>query len=91
MKLYRYSQASPHNIDDGPYRNCVPLGIDGLEKHCTIVNDPEEADYFHIGQIREDSTVKLYQSDGSEFEYFKGNEHRMYSNNNGTSQKIQIL
>jgi len=76
MKLYRYPQASPHNIDDGPYRNCVPLGIDGLEKHCTIVNDPEEADYFHVGQIREDSTIKLYESDGSEFEYFKGNEHR---------------
>tara|TARA_R110000824_G_scaffold24798_2_gene86881 strand:+ start:4149 stop:5072 length:924 start_codon:yes stop_codon:yes gene_type:complete len=76
MKLYRYPQASPHNIDDGPYRNCIPLGIDGLAQHCTIVNDPNEADYFHIGQIREDSNIKLYESDGSEFEFFKGNEHK---------------
>ena len=76
MKLYRYPQASPHNIDDGPYRNCIPLGIDGLTQHCTIVNNPNEADYFHIGQIREDSNIKLYESDGSEFEFFKGNEHK---------------
>ena len=71
MKLYRYPQASPHNIDDGPYRNCVPLGVDGLKKHCTIVDNPDEADYFHVGQIREDSNIKLYESDGSEFEFFK--------------------
>ena len=76
MKLYRYPQASPHNIDDGPYRNCIPLGVDGLAEHCTIVDNPNDADYFHVGQIREDSNIKLYESNGSEFEFFEGNESR---------------
>ena len=75
--LYIYDNASPHVHDSSErYKGCVPLSESGISKHFTVVNNPDSADYLYVGQIREDSNVPLFKSDGSEFEFLKGNEHR---------------
>lgn len=75
--LYIYDQASPHVHDSSErYKGCVPLSEPGIEKHFTVVTNPEVADYLYVGQIREDSNVPLFKSDGTEFKYFAEHSNR---------------
>lgn len=77
MNLYIYPQASCHVHDSiEKYRGCTPLCEDGIKKHINVVTDHTQADYYYMGQIREDSNVPLFKSTGDEFEHFKGNEKR---------------
>jgi len=86
MKLYIYPQASPH-VHDGiaKYVNTVPLSQQGIQKHCQVVTNPKDADYFYMGQIREDSKVPLFKSTGAEFEFYRGNEDRHIADIEGES------
>jgi len=77
MKLFIYPQASPHVHDNIPKLiGCVPLSKDGIARHFEVITDPKQADYYYMGQIREDSKVPLFKSTGEEFEFYKGNESR---------------
>lgn len=74
-KLYIYPNASHHDQDTiEEYKDTVPLSEAGIKKHFTVVDTPENADYFYIGQISNASTVPLYESTGEEFPFFNGNE-----------------
>lgn len=78
INLYIYPHAQPHVHDSDPYYiNTVPLSYEGIKKHCNIV-PPQQADYFYMGQITNDSisnnSITLY--DKHKFPYFKGNEDK---------------
>ena len=78
INLYIYPHAQPHVHDSAPrYINTVPLSDIGIRDHCNIV-PPENADYFYMGQITNDSisknSITLY--DKNNFPYFEGNEDR---------------
>ena len=78
INLYIYPHAQPHVHDSDPhYINTVPLSYEGIKKHCNIV-PPQQADYFYMGQITNDSisnnSITLY--DKHKFPYFEGNEDK---------------
>lgn len=52
MKLYLYPNIIPH-IQDlyTPYRNSTPLSEEGIRKHCAVVSDPKQANFYYMGQI----------------------------------------
>jgi hypothetical protein len=52
LTLYLYDNARPHIHDSIPaYVNCVPLSKQGIAKHFTLTQNPDEADYFYQGQL----------------------------------------
>ena len=68
IKLYIYPNASDHVHDQIPkYQGVVPFSREGIKRHCEVVTDPYAADYFYMGQVREDSTVPLFKATGDEF------------------------
>jgi hypothetical protein len=59
VKLYIYRDAKPHAHDSDPgYENTVPLSQQGIKDHCDVVQDPEEADYFYMGQFSDGSKLE---------------------------------
>jgi hypothetical protein len=56
MKLFVYDKAKGHVHDDTEhYKNTVPLSQQGIKEHFEITTNPEDADYFYMGQIGNDS------------------------------------
>jgi hypothetical protein len=52
MKLYVYKHGWVHSQDLIPeYVNTTPFSKDGIAKHCTVVEDPNDADFFYMGQV----------------------------------------
>lgn len=73
-KIYIYNNAQPHVHDSMKiYVNTVPLSQRGIAEHLTITKNPEEADYFYMGQVGND---RFHSLSPSMFEYLKGNESR---------------
>ena len=67
MKIYKYPNAVPHVHDSiEGYENVIPFSNKGLEEECTLVTNPEEADYYYMGQWSND--YKLF--DINNFKYF---------------------
>lgn len=68
-KLYIYKNAKSHVHDDHAlYQDKVPLSKKGIEKHCKMVDNPMDADYFYMGQFSDGSENS--EMDPSLFEYF---------------------
>jgi hypothetical protein len=61
IKLYVYSTAQPqlHEAIAG-FEDTVPFSAVGRAKHCTIVTDPAEADYFYMGQVADKDAWQLH-------------------------------
>lgn len=52
MKLYVYKHGWVHSQDLIPeYVDTTPFSKDGIKRHCTVVDDPEQADFFYMGQV----------------------------------------
>jgi hypothetical protein len=74
MKLFIYPTARTHSHDlIKEYHNTTPLSKQGINKHCTVVSTPDEADFFYIGQISDGTMHEIKQE---EFSYLRGNEHK---------------
>ena len=56
MKLFVYENAKEQVHDKTQYyKNTIPLSKEGIKKHFEITKDPNQADYFYMGQISNDS------------------------------------
>tara|TARA_R110002020_G_C16318711_1_gene774596 strand:+ start:6547 stop:7491 length:945 start_codon:yes stop_codon:yes gene_type:complete len=67
MKIYKYPTAIPQVHDsDVNYYNVIPFSEKGLQDHCELVSNPEDADYYYMGQWSHD--YKLFNIDN--FKYF---------------------
>ena len=74
MKIFIYPTARTHSHDlINEYENTTPLSKEGIKRHCIVVTNPDEADFFYVGQI---SDGTMHEIKESEFYYLKGNEHR---------------
>ena len=52
IKLFIYEHAKEHIHDTIPeYNDCVPFSRAGIGLYCDIVNEPEQADLFYMGQF----------------------------------------
>ena len=73
IKLYVYPNAKPHVHDaDETYYNTIPLSKEGIANHCVMTN-PEDADYFYMGQLANDRWNEFKPSN---FKHFFGNENK---------------
>tara|TARA_R100001509_G_scaffold161143_1_gene129934 strand:- start:8500 stop:9414 length:915 start_codon:yes stop_codon:yes gene_type:complete len=74
MKLFVYDNAKGHVHDETEhYKNTVPLSKRGIEQHFEITKNPNEADYFYMGQIGNDS-FRAYSPET--FKYFSKHAHK---------------
>lgn len=74
LRLFVYPQGIRHLHDDIPeYRDCVPFSEDGIMRCCEVVADPNDAEFFYMGQFH-DNDAWLCRPE--RFEYFEGNESR---------------
>jgi hypothetical protein len=69
MRLYVYPHVEPpiHDSIVG-FRGTTPFGGDGIEKHFTITNDPNQADLFWMGQYNE---ARLWLLHPNRFRWFE--------------------
>lgn len=52
MKLYVYKHGWIHSQDLIPeYVDTTPFSQEGIKRHCTVVENPDEADFFYMGQV----------------------------------------
>mgnify|MGYP003669997377 FL=1 len=75
-KLFLYPNARPHEHDLNPsqvFVNTVPMSRFGISEYFDIC-DPEEADYFYMGQFKNDPSIQNYST--KNFEFFEGNESK---------------
>lgn len=73
-KLYVYEHVGPSLHETTPgFENSIPMTAAGREKHFDIVNNPDNADYFYMGQVP-DKHVALINHD--RYPYLKGREAR---------------
>jgi len=78
MKLYIYKHANVHTHDKIPeFVGTTPFCQTGIAKHCQIVESPDEADYFYMGQISDGNMDDPSNPQTEEsFVYLKGRETR---------------
>lgn len=52
MKLYIYPHANIHTHDKIPeFVGTTPFCQTGIKKHCQVVTNPDDADFFYMGQV----------------------------------------
>lgn len=78
MKLYVYKHGWVHSQDLIPeYEDTTPFSKKGIEKHCTIVKNPDDADYFYMGQVSDGNIENPnHPILESSFTYLSGNESK---------------
>jgi len=78
MKLYIYKHGWVHSQDLIPeYVDSTPFSKDGIKRHCTVVDDPDQAEFFYMGQVSDgniDNPQHPILKDS--FTFMPGNEHR---------------
>lgn len=75
MKLYIYREARSHIHDKiDIYKGVVPLSVDGIAKHCRVVTNPDDAEYYYIGQF--DDNCPTQDIDPNKFLYYKNKPER---------------
>lgn len=78
MKLFIYKHANIHTHDKIPeFVGTTPFCQTGIQKHCTVVDDPDKADFLYMGQISDgniDDPTNLLTEE--KFVYLKGQESK---------------
>lgn len=74
IKLYVYPNARPQ-LHEGilGFEDTVPFSAAGRARHCEVVTDPAQADYFYMGQVADKDAWQLHPN---RYPYFQGNEAR---------------
>lgn len=73
MKIFLYPTAREHSHDKShDYYNTTPLSREGIKQYCTIVTDPNDADYFYMGQI---SCGEASSASPDEFQYLNDSKY----------------
>lgn len=72
IKLFLYENAQPHGHDLDPhYYNTLPLSKEGIKKYCNLTSNPQEADYFYLGQAGGEINEHFEQFLLQNFKYFE--------------------
>lgn len=76
INIFLYKNARPHVHDTehrDHYYNTIPFSELGIKQHCNIVDSPDDADFFYMGQFSND---RWGNYSPSYFEHFLGNEKK---------------